>query len=246
MLEVEDLHVRYRRLRAVRGVSLTVGEGEIVCLVGPNGAGKSSTLRSIAGPAPAGPGRHPPRRPLGQGHPAREHRAARPLHGAGGRHVFTQLTVEENILLGSQMRRDRKQVRADFERMLESFPFLRGRLSTPGGKLSGGEQQQLVIARALMTRPRLILLDEPSLGLAPMVVDTVYEILRGLRDEGITLLVVEQSTHRALENGDRIYIIRSGQIELEGDCSALTDERVEQAYFGFDQAAAEADERTRF
>ena len=127
-----------------------------------------------------------------------------------GRHVFTQLTVEENILLGSQMRRDRKQVRADFERMLESFPFLRGRLSTPGGKLSGGEQQQLVIARALMTSPRLILLDEPSLGLAPMVVDTVYEILKGLRDEGITLLVVEQSTHRALENGDRIYIIRSG------------------------------------
>ena len=122
--------------------------------------------------------------------------------------------------------------------MLTSFPFLRDRLSTPGGKLSGGEQQQLVIARALMTRPRLILLDEPSLGLAPMVVDTVYDILRGLRDDEITLLVVEQSTHRALENGDRIYIIRSGRIELEGACGALTGEQVEDAYFGFDKAAA--------
>ena len=226
---------RYRRLRAVRGVSLTVGEGEIVCLVGPNGAGKSSTLRSIAGLHPPAQGdiRLGGRSVVGM---APEIIARRGLSLVPeGRHVFTQLTVQENILLGSQMRRDRKQVRADFERMMESFPFLRGRLSTPGGKLSGGEQQQLVIARALMTRPSLILLDEPSLGLAPMVVDTVYEILKGLRDEGITLLVVEQSTHRALENGDRIYIIRSGQIELEGDCSALTDERVEQAYFGFRQ-----------
>ena len=246
MLEVENLHVRYRRLRAVRGVSLTVGEGEIVCLVGPNGAGKSSTLRSIAGLHPPAEG------DIRLGGRSVTGLAPETIARMGlslvpeGRHVFTQLTVEENILLGSQMRRDRKQVKADFERMMESFPFLRGRLATPGGKLSGGEQQQLVIARALMTRPRLILLDEPSLGLAPMVVDTVYEILKGMRDDGITLLVVEQSTHRALENGDRIYIIRSGQIELDGRCSELTDERVEQAYFGFGEAAAEAERRARF
>ena len=153
MLEVEGLHVRYRRLRAVRGVSLTVGEGEIVCLVGPNGAGKSSTLRSIAGLHPPAEGdiRLGGRSVVGL---APEIIARRGLSMVPeGRHVFTQLTVEENILLGSQMRRDRKQVKADFERMMESFPFLRGRLSTPGGKLSGGEQQQLVIARALMTRP---------------------------------------------------------------------------------------------
>ncbi len=119
---------------------------------------------------------------------------------------------------------------------MEYFPFLRGRLGTPGGKLSGGEQQQLVIARALMTRPRIILIDEPSLGLAPIVVDRVYEILRALRREGNTLVVVEQSTHRALENADRIYVIRSGQVVLHGRSQDLTDKELESAYFGFDEA----------
>jgi branched-chain amino acid transport system ATP-binding protein len=117
--------------------------------------------------------------------------------------------------------------------MLNHFPFLEKRLKTPGGKLSGGEQQQLVIARALMTRPEIIMLDEPSLGLGPIVVDTVYSILHTLRDQGITLLVVEQSTHRALENADRVYVLRRGQIELQGRSSELSDEEVERAYFGF-------------
>ncbi|SVD79043.1 uncharacterized protein METZ01_LOCUS431897, partial [marine metagenome] len=117
--------------------------------------------------------------------------------------------------------------------MLNHFPFLAKRLKTPGGKLSGGEQQQLVIARALMTRPEIIMLDEPSLGLGPIVVDTVYSILHTLRDQGITLLVVEQSTHRALENADRVYVLRRGQIELQGKSSELSDEEVERAYFGF-------------
>src|SRR5262245_39196772 len=153
-----------------------------------------------------------------------------------GRHVFTQLSVEENIRLGAQMRGDRDEIESDFKNMLTEFPFLASRLSTPAGKLSGGEQQQLVIARALMTRPRLILLDEPALGLGPLVVETVYRILRGLRDKGITLLVVEQSTHRALENADRIYVIRSGKIQLHGPSAKLSDEEVEEAYFGYAKA----------
>ncbi len=150
------------------------------------------------------------------------------------RHVFTQLSVEENLRLGSQMRRDRDQVEADFERILGHFPFLRERLGTPGGKLSGGEQQQLVIARALMTRPRLMLLDEPALGLAPLIVQVVYDILHTLRESGITLLVVEQSTHRALENADRLYVMRSGEIALHGESDSLTEAAVEAAYFGYD------------
>src|SRR5262249_15636685 len=144
-----------------------------------------------------------------------------------------QLTVDENIRLGSDMRRDRENIEADFERVVNYFPFLRERLATPGGKLSGGEQQQLVIARALMTRPRIILIDEPSLGLGPLIVDRVYEILKALRKEGNTLLVVEQSTHRALENADRVYVMRSGQIVLHGSSKELTDAELERAYFGF-------------
>ncbi len=238
MLEVRDLHVRYGRVAAVRGVSLSVDQAEIVCLVGPNGAGKSTTLQAIAGAL-------------------RPHRGEIRLDGGAivgeapeniarmgislvpeGRHVFTQLTVEENLRLGSQMRRDRDQVEQDFQTMLSEFPFLRERLATSGGKLSGGEQQQLVVARALMTRPRLILLDEPALGLAPIVVDAVYRILHRLRGQGITLVVVEQSTHRALGNADRIYVMRSGRVELHGRSSELTAERLEQAYFGYARAGA--------
>ncbi len=240
MLQVEDLHVSYGRVPAVRGVSVAVEKGEIVCIVGPNGAGKSTTLRTIAG------GHTPTRGTItldGQSIVGEtpETVARRGLSLVPeGRHVFSQLSVEENIRLGSQMRRDKAETEEDFQRMLTEFPFLRERLSTPGGKLSGGEQQQLVIARALMTRPKLILLDEPSLGLGPLVVDTVYNILRSLRDAGITLLIVEQSTHRALENTDRIYVLRSGEIVLHGKTDELNDEQLEQAYFGFDRQPGEA------
>jgi branched-chain amino acid transport system ATP-binding protein len=237
MLEVEDLHVNYGRIAAVRGVSFAVNEGEIVTLVGPNGAGKSTTMMTIAG-------------------------ALKPVQGAiklkggsllgkspeaiarlglsfvpEGRHVFSQLSVEENLRLGADMRQDRDKIKADFERVLGYFPFLRSRLSTPGGKLSGGEQQQLVIARALMTSPKIILVDEPSLGLGPIIVDKVYEILRSLREAGNTLVIVEQSTHRALENADRVYVLRSGQIVLGGLARELSDKELERAYFGFEEGA---------
>lgn len=151
-----------------------------------------------------------------------------------GRRIFTQLSVEENLRLGSQMRRDRNRVERDFRQMLEVFPVLGERLSSPGGKLSGGEQQQLAIARALMTRPRLVLLDEPALGLAPMVIDAVYATLHRLREEqALTLLLVEQSTHRALENSNRVYVLRHGRIELEGTSSSVDEKAVERAYFGY-------------
>lgn len=217
---------------------MSVDKGEIVCVVGPNGAGKSTTLHTIAGTLTPAEGsvRLDGASIVGEA-PEKIARMGISLVPEG-RHVFTRLTVEENIRLGSQMRNDRDRIESDFDGILTYFPFLRERLSSPGGKLSGGEQQQLVIARALMTRPKIILLDEPALGLGPIVVDTVYGILHTLRSDGITLLVVEQSTHRALENADRIYVLRSGQIALHGKSKDLTDEEVEQAYFGYDHVNA--------
>jgi branched-chain amino acid transport system ATP-binding protein len=234
MLDVDNIHVHYGRTAAVRGVSFAVNEGEIVTLVGPNGAGKSTTMMTIAGAlTPTSGGINLNNISLVGKSPESIARLGISIVPEG-RRVFSQLTVEENIRIGSDMRRDRQNIAADFERVVGYFPFLRGRLGTPGGKLSGGEQQQLVIARALMTRPRIILIDEPSLGLAPIIVDRVYQILRALREEGNTLVVVEQSTHRALENADRIYVMRSGQIVLQGASKDLTDKELESAYFGFD------------
>ena len=235
MLEVRDMHVHYGRISAVRGVSLQVDKGELVCMIGPNGAGKSSTLNAIAGATPTTSGqiRLDGASIVGE---APETIARRGISLVPeGRHVFGQLTVKENLLLGAGIRRDRDGVEADFARMLDHFPFLRDRLSAQGGKLSGGEQQQLVIARALMTRPKIVLVDEPSLGLAPLVIDRVYEILRALRDAGNTLLVVEQSAYRALANADRIYVLRSGRIEFHGKAHDLSEDVLERAYFGFER-----------
>lgn len=237
MLTVDKVQVRYNRTTAVRDVSLNVNEGEFICIVGPNGAGKTSTMMAIAGALRPASGSISLRGEridgIGPEKVARRGISLVPE----GRHVFAQLTVDENIRIGSDMRKDRHEIAGDFQRVLEYFPFMRSRLSDPAGKLSGGEQQQLVIARALMTRPKLMLIDEPSLGLAPKIVDRVYEILAQLRDEGNTLVVVEQSTHRALEAADRVYVMRNGQVVLEGRGSDLTDSEIEQAYFGFERAA---------
>jgi branched-chain amino acid transport system ATP-binding protein len=219
---------------AVRGVSIRVKAGEIVCIVGPNGAGKSTTLETVAGTlSPAEGAIRLDGKPIVGEAPEDIARMGVSLVPEN-RHVFTQLTTEENLRLGSQMRRDRDRIEPDVKRILCYFPFLRERLGTPGGKLSGGEQQQLVIARALMTKPKLMLLDEPALGLGPLIVKVVYDILHTLRANGITLLVVEQSTHRALEHADRIYVMRSGQVALHGSSDALTEAAVEAAYFGYD------------
>jgi branched-chain amino acid transport system ATP-binding protein len=235
LLEVKDLHVHYGRLAALRGVSLNVEEGEIACIVGPNGAGKSTTLLSISGVlAPT------------QGTITFDGIAingSRPEYVAElgisqvpeGRHIFTSLSVDENLQVGAATRNDKEDIRKDYARVLELFPILGERRRQSAGKLSGGEQQMLAIGRALMTNPRFLTIDEPSLGLAPKIVDQVYEVLIDLRERrGLTLLLVEQSSERALKSADRLYVLRSGEMQLEGKTADLQDGKaVHKAYFGF-------------
>ncbi len=240
LLEVADLHVRYGDLQALRGVSLEVAEGEVVCIIGPNGAGKSTTLAAIAGGVvpSAGDIRLAGASILGR----RPEQIAR-LHVSlvpEGRHIFGTLTVEENLRLGSFMLKDRRAALSDMDRMLTIFPRLKERLAYPAGRLSGGEQQMLAVARAVMTRPRLLLVDEPSLGLAPLVIDQIYDTLLDLRRrENLTLLINEQSSTRILKHADRIYVLRGGRMQLEGRATDLRDgDLIRQAYFGFGSGAA--------
>jgi len=231
MLEVRDVHLSYGRIRALQGVSVTVNTGEIVTLVGPNGAGKSSLLRAIAGVE---------RPERGTVHYLGERIEARPemLVRRGvvlvpeGRATLRHLTVRENLLLGAYVRRDR-EIAADVERIVQRFPRLGERLAQKAGTLSGGEQQILAIGRALMARPRLLLLDEPSLGLAPLVVSAIFSTISELRDEGVTILLVEQNARQALQLADRAYVLETGSIVLQGPASELKDHpQVKEAYLG--------------
>lgn len=238
MLIVEDLHVSYDRVTAVRGVSFRVAPGEIVCLVGPNGAGKSTTLLAITGvvlPA-AGQIRYEGAGLIGR---SMEDTARLGISLVPeGRHIFGTLTVEENLRIGAVSRRDRNEIATDLERVFQQFPVLEERLKTSAGKLSGGEQQQLAIARALMARPKLLLVDEPALGLAPQIVDRVYDILIKLRSDGMSLLVVEQSTERAMTIADRIYVMRNGELKFNGEANpSVNRSSIEEAYFGFSTEA---------
>ncbi|WP_131113495.1 ABC transporter ATP-binding protein [Lichenihabitans psoromatis] len=235
LLEVDGLHVRYGDLAALRGISLRVNEGEVVCIIGPNGAGKSTALAAIAGGvAPsAGEIRFDGESVVGR---RPEYIARRRVSLVPeGRHIFGTLTVEENLRIGGYMRGNRREALDDMERLLMIFPRLRERLTYPAGRLSGGEQQMLAVARAVMTRPRLLLVDEPSLGLAPLIVDQIYETLLDLRKrENLTLLINEQSSTRILKHADRIYVLRGGQVQLEGRAADLRDgEAIKHAYFGF-------------
>jgi branched-chain amino acid transport system ATP-binding protein len=234
LLRVHNLHVHYGRIAAVRGVSLEVGSGEIVCITGPNGAGKSSILLAIAG------GQKPSSGAIELEGAALNGLSSDQIARLGvslvpeGRHVFGTLTVEENLQLATMQRSDRVQIKADIDEIMERFPILRARRRSPAGRLSGGEQQQLVIARALLTRPKIVLLDEPSLGLAPQMIDVVYEILGSLRKAGLTMLIVEQSVSRALDVSDRLYVLRTGKVEYSGTGDELADPvKLRQAYFGF-------------
>jgi branched-chain amino acid transport system ATP-binding protein len=236
MLEVEDLHVNYGRLSALRGVSLQVQRSEIVCVLGPNGAGKSTMLASIAG------GVKPHRGTINLAGVPLIGKAPEAISRLGvslvpeGRHVFATLSVDENLRIGTYQRRDTSKIESDREQILELFPRLRERLTQPAGRLSGGEQQMLAIGRALMTRPRLMMIDEPSLGLAPKIVDQVYDVLLGrCRREGVTLLINEQSSERILKFADRIYVLRGGNIRLHGRAADLRDgAAIMSAYFGFE------------
>ena len=237
MLAVAELQVAYGSVVALRGVSVTVEQGEIVAVIGPNGAGKSSLLAAVAGLVrPSGGSIAFEGQPI-LGQPP-ERLVARGLSLVPeGRHIFGSLSVAENIQLGATARRDRAAVAADRERVLGLFPILRERWQQRAGQLSGGEQQMLAIGRALMAAPRLLLLDEPSLGLAPLVVAKVYEAIRALRDSGVTILVVEQNVHLALAAADRTYLLNSGTVSLSGRSSELgAAADFEAAYFGLAQA----------
>jgi branched-chain amino acid transport system ATP-binding protein len=237
LIEVDDVHVNYGRLSALRGVSLNAEDGEIVCICGPNGAGKSTILKAIAG------GVRPRLGAIRFAGVALMGKSPEAISRLGlsfvpeGRHVFSTLSVDENLRIGSYQRRDRTNINADRERMLELFPRLRERLKQPAGKLSGGEQQMLVICRALMTRPRIMLVDEPSLGLAPQIIGRVYDILLDMRRrDNVTLLINEQSSERVMRVADRVYVLRNGVIRLCIRPADIADGRsLKSAYFGFDE-----------
>ena len=222
MLEVNDLEVRYGAIRAVRGVSLKADTGELVAILGANGAGKSSTLMCIAGALKAAGGSiRLDGQDVTSANPEKMVRAG-VATVPETRDVFPDLTVTENLTLGSYTRRsDRAGVTEDRERMLALFPRLAERASQPAGTLSGGEQQMLVIARAMMSRPKVLLLDEPSLGLAPVIVDQIFEMIRTLKQSGLTIVLVEQNARKALSVADRAYVMRLGKIAASGTAAEI-------------------------
>ena len=237
MLVVEDMVVRYGPVTAVRGISFEVHQGEVVALIGPNGAGKSTTLNTIAGAVPLASGQVEFEGSSIAGTLPEAIVRRRIALVPEGRRIFATLTVEENLRLGATVRSDRSGVERDLADSFNRFPILEAYRSMPAGRLSGGEQQQLAIARALLSRPKLVLLDEPSLGLAPLIVEAVFDTLAELRDQGVTLLLVEQNALAAVEFADRTYVLRSGSIELEGTREELlASADLESAYLGFQAA----------
>ncbi len=233
LLQVESLVVRYGPIVAVREVSLRVEQGEIVALLGANGAGKSSFLNAVAGLVPPASGRVVFRgeeiQRLAPEQVVRRGIALTPE----GRRVFPRLSVADNLRLGAVPQRDRASLERARERVFELFPVIRQRLAQSGGTLSGGEQQMLAIGRSLMAGPELLLLDEPSLGLAPILVDQIFELVERLREEGTTILLVEQNVHRALEVADRAYVLVNGVVEREGPAAELrASAEIERAYLG--------------
>ncbi|HYG43683.1 MAG TPA: ABC transporter ATP-binding protein [Bordetella sp.] len=233
MLDIQDLQISYGPVRALHGVSLHIAQGEIVALLGANGAGKSSLLRGIMGLVPAtGTVRFDGRDLRGMATPGRV--AAGIAMAPEGRQVFTDQTVYENLQLGGYlMRDDPARLERQIETFFELFPRLRERRGQVAGTLSGGEQQMLAIARALMSSPRLLILDEPSLGLAPLVTVDIFRTLRRLRREGMTILLVEQMANQALAIADRAYVLENGAVVLQGPAAELRrDPRIREAYLG--------------
>jgi len=233
LLRLENVHAGYGPITALRGLDLTVAPGELVCLIGANGAGKSSTLRAISGLLPPSQGRIV--------FDSREIQGEAPAgilktgiaHCPEGRRVFPYLTVEENLAMGAYVRTDRSAIAADMAEVGRYFPILLERRRQMAGTLSGGEQQMLAIARALMARPRLILFDEPSLGLAPTIVEMTFAIIADIRRRGTTVLMVEQNAYAALRMADRAYVMETGRIVLEGRARDLLDnDHVRRAYLG--------------
>ena len=235
LLTVNNITVRYGRLTALRNASLSMEKGETLFITGPNGAGKSTLLKAIAGVVAPVAGSIMLAGHIISGRAPEETARLGFSMVPEGREVFGSLTIEENLLLGAGMRKDKAQVSTDLAAVYDVFPMLKERKDSAAGVLSGGQQQMLVIGRALMAGPQLIAIDEPSLGLAPKVIDQVYETLLRLRDSrGLTLLIVEQSATRAMMTGGRMILMRSGEVALEGDARELAkSEALRQAYFGY-------------
>jgi branched-chain amino acid transport system ATP-binding protein len=235
LLELNDVHTYYGAIHALRGVTLHVEEGEIVTLIGSNGAGKSTTLRTISGLLRPREGSIQLAGERIDGHRPHEIVALGVCQAPEGRRVFPRMSVFENLEMGAFARKDRSGLSADYERVFTLFPRLRERRTQRAGTLSGGEQQMLAIGRALMAAPRVLLLDEPSMGLAPILVEQIFQIIRSINEQGTTVLLVEQNALMALNVARRGYILQTGEIVLTGDASKLRDDpAVRKAYLGED------------
>ncbi|KAF3298982.1 branched-chain amino acid transport system ATP-binding protein [Aerococcus sp. 150760007-1] len=233
MLEVKDLKVSYGMIEAIKGISFEVNQGEIVSLIGSNGAGKSTTLRTISGIKPAKSGQI-----LYEGQDILKSNAMK-IVKAGisqvpeGRHVFKGMSVKENLLMGAYTRKDRDGLKEDMEKSFEYFPIIKERLNQDAATLSGGEQQMVAMARALMAKPKLLLLDEPSMGLAPLFIQQIFNIIEEINAAGTTVLLIEQNAKQALSISDRAYVMETGKILLSGTGEELlTSEKVQEAYLG--------------
>ncbi len=233
MLELQNIHTYYGNIRAVRGISIVVNAGEKVCMIGANGAGKSTTLMTISGVYAPVQGTITFEEQDITGTSAEQRVSLGISQVPEGRMIFQDMTVLENLELGAYIRNDTAGIKSDLDKIFDYFPVLAERRKQRGGSLSGGEQQMLAIGRSLMSNPRLLLLDEPSLGLAPLIVKQIFEILQQINEEGTTILLVEQNAQLALNLTDRGYVMETGKITIEGaSVDLLADERVRQAYLG--------------
>ena len=233
LLEVSDLKVYYGVIQAIKGISFEVNQGEVVALIGANGAGKTTTLHTVSGLLPAKEGKIifdgkdiskvPPHKIVSMGM----------AHVPEGRRIFQELSVLENLKLGAYTRKSKAEIAESIEMVYDKFPRLKERKNQVAGTLSGGEQQMLAVGRALMSKPRIILMDEPSMGLSPLLVSEIFEIIKEIRNSGTTVLLVEQNAKKALSIADRAYVLETGNITLSGDASKLiNDESIKKAYLG--------------
>jgi branched-chain amino acid transport system ATP-binding protein len=233
LLELDNIHSYYGHIQALRGVSLTVEEGEVVTLIGSNGAGKTTTLRSIHGVLPPREGKILFAGEEIQGMPAHDMISKGIAQSPEGRKIFHRMTVLENLEMGAYHRKDRARIREDMDRVFDLFPRLKERIKQESGTLSGGEQQMLAIGRALMSSPKLLLLDEPSMGLAPVLVERIFDIIEDINNQGTTILLVEQNANVALEIATRGYVLETGTIVNAAPAGELReDPKVREAYLG--------------
>jgi len=233
MLDVKNIEVAYGKIVAVKDISLTVNKGEIVTLIGSNGAGKSTTLRTISGLIKPRKGEITFEGTRIDGKPGHEVVELGICHSPEGRRIFPRMSVRENLELGAFLRKDKAGISEDFDRVLNLFPRLKERVEQRAGTMSGGEQQMLAVSRALMGSPKILLLDEPSMGLAPVLVEMIFETIKKIREQGTTILLIEQNANAALEVADRAYVVESGSVRMSGKASDLRkDDAVTKAYLG--------------